>query len=155
MTSVPLVLTRTASLPQRLAQTDPVTRAWLAAAGFTAAPGSHCLIAASDGRLAAVWVGYEAGADLAALAGLAHTLPPGRYALDPGAEPLDAELAALGFALGAYRFSRYRKAGRDAAELALPNGVDGERLAASIEAVNLARDLINTPSEHLGPAELA
>ncbi len=155
MPNIPLLPASVATLPQRLAQTDPVTRAWLTAAGFSARPGSHCLVATDDGRLAAVWVGIQPGADLEALAGLAHTLPPGRYALEPGAEALDAELAALGFALGAYRYSRYRRPDREAAELVLPKGVDGERLAATLAAVNLARDLINTPSEHLGPAELA
>ena len=152
---IPLVLVSACRLRARLEQADATTRTWVTKCGFCAAPGSHCLIAAADGSLAAVWVGVEAGADLGSLAGLAQVLPPGRYALQAGDEPLDAGLAALGFALGAYRFQRYRPAKREAAELELPDGVDGEALAASIAAVALARDLINTPSQHLGPSELA
>ena len=36
----------------------------------------------------------------------------------------------------------------------VPDGVDGEELSRAAEAVTLCRDLINTPSNDLGPAEL-
>jgi leucyl aminopeptidase len=39
-------------------------------------------------------------------------------------------------------------------KLRAPNGVDAKELSAQVEAVTLARDLINTPSNDLGPAEL-
>ena len=39
-------------------------------------------------------------------------------------------------------------------KLVVPDGVDGEDLSRIIEAVTLCRDLINTPSNDMGPAEL-
>ena len=54
----------------------------------------------------------------------------------------------------AYQFTRYRKGESRDIRLVLPEGVDGEDLSRIIEGVTLARDLINTPSNDMGPAEL-
>src|SRR5207244_242186 len=61
---------------------------------------------------------------------------------------------ARAFALGAYRFARYRKQEDKEFKLELPGNVDGEDLSRILEGVTLARDLINTPANDLGPAEL-
>jgi leucyl aminopeptidase len=79
-------------------------------------------------------------------------LPPGDYRFDGGLK--DARLAALAFALGAYRFERYRKRDEQQARLVTPDGVDAAELARIVEGVALARDLINTPPNDMGPAEL-
>ena len=70
--------------------------------------------------------------------------------------PADPRLAALAFALQGYRFSRYRAAEEkdQAPRLELPHGVDGAALSRVVEAVFLVRDLINTPANDLGPAEI-
>jgi leucyl aminopeptidase len=106
--------------------------------------------------LAAVLFGLEDADDAAkdpfrpgALAGL---LPDGTYRFANA--PHDARLAALAFALGSYQFARYRKAQPRGAQLVVPDGVDGEDLTRIVEAVTLARDLINTPSNDMGPDEL-
>jgi leucyl aminopeptidase len=62
----------------------------------------------------------------------------------------DADVA-LGWALGAYRFTRFKPAKRGPARLVPPDGFD----ASPVAAIWRARDLINTPANHLGPAELA
>ena len=41
-----------------------------------------------------------------------------------------------------------------AVQLVLPDGVDGAELSRIAEGVTLARDLINTPANDMGPAEL-
>ena len=53
-----------------------------------------------------------------------------------------------------YRFTRYRKAEDKEIRLELPAGVDGADLTRIAEGVWLARDLINTPANDMGPAEL-
>jgi leucyl aminopeptidase len=63
-------------------------------------------------------------------------------------------LAALAFALGSYRFARYRKNDAPQAKLIVPQNVDASELSSIAEAVFLARDLINTPANDMGPAEL-
>src|SRR6185437_580507 len=68
--------------------------------------------------------------------------------------PHDARLAALAFALNAYRFTRYRKSEAPELRLVVPDGVDGDDLSRIAEGVTLCRDLINTPSNDMGPAEL-
>ena len=83
---------------------------------------------------------------------LSGLLPPGTYRFANA--PHDARLAALAFALGAYQFTRYRKADARNVRLVVPDGVDGDDLTRIVEGVTLARDLINTPSNDMGPAEL-
>src|SRR5579872_5974621 len=102
-----------------------------------------------------VLVGRGTPPDLWTLASLPDALPEGSYRLDP--EPREAEASqwALGWALGAYGFTRYKPRARKPAHLLWPTSADRswvERLARSI---TLARDLINTPAEHMGPADLA
>jgi leucyl aminopeptidase len=129
-------------------------RSWLDENRFDGSPGSVCLLADEHGKLARVIVGVDRQDALSALAALPMTLPQGEYALAADGVALDPQLAALGWALGAYQFTRYRKAKRAPATLA----VDAKTLAALeplIEATSLVRDLVNTPTEDMGPKHLA
>jgi leucyl aminopeptidase len=85
---------------------------------------------------------------------LATLLPAGVWRF--ASPPADPRLAALAFALGLYRFSRYRATEEKdkAPRLELPQSADGADLSRIVEAVFLARDLINTPANDLGPAEI-
>ena len=80
-------------------------------------------------------------------------LPPGAYRFANA--PHDPRLAALAFALGSYRFSRYRKAEVPNVKLLLSNELDGADLSRMANAAALARDLINVPANDMGPDELA
>jgi len=135
---------------------DASVRAFAQAAGFEPKAGQHLLLAAPDGTLAGVLFALEAAGDAVKnpfLPGrLAELLPAGTYRFANA--PHDARLAALAFALNAYQFARYRKPQDKAVRLALPAGVDGDELSPIVEGVTLARDLINTPSNDMGPAEL-
>jgi leucyl aminopeptidase len=70
--------------------------------------------------------------------------------------PADQRLAALAFALGGYRFARYHapEEKSKAPRLELPRDIDGAELSRIVEAVFLVRDLVNTPANDLGPAEI-
>src|SRR5207342_3596266 len=57
-------------------------------------------------------------------------------------------------ALGAYRFIRYGKPANEV-RLEVPEQTDAADLSRIVEAVYLARDLINTPTNDMGPRELA
>jgi leucyl aminopeptidase len=83
---------------------------------------------------------------------LPSVLPAGTYRF--ANSPHDPRLAALAFALGAYRFTRYRKAQDRAVRLVVPENVDGDDISRIAEGVTLARDLINTPANDMGPVEL-
>jgi leucyl aminopeptidase len=127
---------------------------WAAASGFKAAAGSVLLVPGEDGAMASVLLGLGAGPADRLMAGrLAAVLPSGAYRLREGFD--DPALAALAFALGAYRFTRYRPVEDAGVRLVLPDGVDRDLILRTADAVNFARDLINTPANDLGPAELA
>lgn len=137
-------------------QFDAAGRAFLGASGFDPSPGRCALVPAKDGKLAAVLFGIEqpdARTKNLFLPGtLANLLPDGAYRFANA--PHDARLAALAIALGGYSFTRYRKTKARAIKLAAPDGVDAKELSAVIDGVTLARDLVNTPANDLGPAEL-
>lgn len=62
---------------------------------------------------------------------------------------------ALGWALGAYSFERYRKPAGERPELVLPKKADRAAVEAEAAAIYHARDLINTPAQDLPPSKLA
>jgi len=130
--------------------------AWVAACGFAAEPGKFLLLPGARGKLAGVLLGVESEPDLWTYAGLPTALPPGLYHIAAKLAMTQASAAALGWALGAYAFVRYRdKPGPEAATLAWPAGADRRHVARSAAAIRLVRDLVNTPAGDLGPAELA
>jgi leucyl aminopeptidase len=130
-------------------------RAFAAAAGFEPKPGKLLLLPKLDGGLAGVLFGIEKPGDLIdpfRPGQLVNMLPAGIYRFANA--PHDTRLAALAFATGAYQFSRYRKSEPNNVRLSVPDGVDGDELSRIAEGVGLTRDLINTPSNDMGPDEL-
>ncbi|HEX9881614.1 MAG TPA: leucyl aminopeptidase family protein, partial [Hyphomicrobium sp.] len=132
-------------------------RSWVEAQGWTAKQGSVLLLPDGQGGIGGVLLG-TGGKDWAAqvplLTGvLPGALPEGDYRF---ASPLpDRGLAALGFLAGLYRFTRYKTSNElKAKRLVLPEGANRDEVLALAEALYFGRDLINTPANDLGPAEL-
>ena len=143
----------------RLAHLSREHIAWLDANGFDGAPRRHVLLPGPHGALAGVVLGTGDGGKAVEtatqLGALAAVLPTGTYRLaDAGA--CDPTIAAIAWGLGAYRFRRYKAKGHHLAPAALiiPEAADAARVIAHVEAIWLGRDLINTPSNDMGPAEL-
>jgi len=154
--AVPVTFVTAATWPEQRAELDSKSRAYAEAAGFEPKAGRHLLLPAPDGALAGVLFALETTDEPqkdsfrpGALAGL---LPEGDYRFANA--PHDRKLAALAFALGGYRFTRYRKAEGKDIRLEVPEGVDADDLTRILEGVFLARDLINTPANDMGPQEL-
>lgn len=136
-----------------------VQKAWIGANGFKARPNSHLCLAGEDGGLAMVLYGsgtaeavdpFEPGK-------LSGALPAGDYALASGFS--NPDLAALGWILHSYKFTRYLRAKENSksgecARLVCPDNVDRTNLLTRADAVMLGRDLINTPAEDMGPSQL-
>ncbi len=137
------------------AEMAAATLAWARAAGFTAEAGAFLPVPSSDGGIASVLFGLGADQDASPfIAGkLMKLLPEGDWHV--ASTVLTAETFALGFGLGAYSFNRYRQDGgkHKQVRLVVPEDVriDVERQLAG---VFLARDLINTPTNDLGPDDL-
>ena len=134
----------------------PIGVGYVSACGYKAGPGEVLLVPGTDGALACVLLGLETTGtrrrDPFLTGKLATCLPKGVYRLAGGFD--DPTLSALGFALGAYRFTRFRTNGRAAPSLEVPGGVDGERVALIVRSVAFGRDLINRPANDLGPDAL-
>ena len=122
------------------------------ASGFEPRAGKHLCFLQEGGAPGVLFcMDGDAGADpfqFGALVGL----PEGVYRLVE--TPENAFLAALGFLLGGYRFTRYKKAATPGPRLVAPHGIDRDEVEAIAAAVALARDLVNTPANDLGPDEL-
>jgi len=132
---------------------------WLKATQFAGKEGEIALIPGGGDRLAAAVLGLGAGRDPHALALFSERLPQGVYALGDVPAAFAGSRAAYAFAIGTYVFDRYRGAGKknakkDTPRLVLPPGVDGDAVSRLAEGVFLARDLVNTPANDMGPAEL-
>jgi leucyl aminopeptidase len=134
---------------------DEGARAFADAAGFKPKAGRHLLLPSNSG-LAGVLFGVDdtddARSDPFLPGRLPQILPDGVYRF--ANEAPDPRLAALAFALGSYRFTRYRKPDERELKLDLPQSLDRDELVRIVEAVTLARDLINTPANDMGPPEL-
>src|SRR5262245_18006161 len=105
-------------------------RRFAEANGFEAKPGTDLALRAADGGIAQVLFCLEDSDHNArdpfrpgTLPGL---LPPGVYRFANA--PHDTRLAALAFALGCYRFGRYRKAKVPEVRLVPPDGVNAAEI---------------------------
>ncbi len=145
------------------AEAGDIENNMLDAQGFEGKFGSFAVIFGKDGGPARILAGVDEPpedprANLHLFAKLAARLPAKRtYALDPDEWPETPwEQAALGWGLAHYRFGRYLDKDKSPVKsaLRLPETVDLDEVADQIEAMFLARDLINTPANDMGPAEL-
>ena len=82
------------------------------------------------------------------------SLPAGTYRLGEVPDFCGGAHAALAWIMGGYVFDRYKKKTRTAARLVIPQGVNGAEISRIARHLFLARDLINTPANDMGPAEL-
>lgn len=154
-TAIPLSLVVERSFKEWLDGQEEGLRRWVTSTGFTAKPGSVCLLPSASGALAAVAAGITSADDPWACGGLSTTLPQGDYYLAGEWSAAVKERLALGWGLGAYQFTRYRQAKPPTARLSVDSTCDLRQVRAQIQAIGLVRDLINTPAEDLMPEHLA
>lgn len=151
-TPIPICLVTADELNEHFAS----EQLWIDAMGFKAEPGTFCLLPGVDQGVSKVLVGRSESLDMWLLGLLSHALPPNQYYLVNEFTAAEATALTLGWKLGQYRFTRY-KSGSDykaSAELVPPDTADTAYIEAVIEATFLARDLINTPANDMGPDNL-
>ncbi|NDK37857.1 leucyl aminopeptidase family protein [Pseudoxanthomonas gei] len=129
----------------------PALQAWVEAQQFSAAAGTLLLLPGEDG-LAGAAIGIGDPLDPYSYAHAPFALPPGDWHVAAALEDGARAALQLGWGLGSYRFDRYRKAARAPARLVLSDrdAEASDLLAACVRV----RDLVNTPTEHMGPQEL-
>jgi len=135
-------------------QAAPRQLRWAEAAGFAAKPGQCLALPDAEGEIHAWLFGMQEQGWLFQLAEIQTKLPAATYVLQCDWSQDRLRQAALGWGLAAYRFERYRRRVEPRPLLLLD-----EDLARTVQPIcaaqYLVRDLVNTPTEHLGPAELA
>jgi leucyl aminopeptidase len=153
--SIPIIPLTDKQLRSSAANVTKRVRRWLEASGFKSSTDDHCLVASADGGLERVVVRVTPGEELWSLAGLPLSLPLGDYHLDADWDEERTRRAALGWGLGAYQFTRYKKAARKAARLVLAERSLIDPVERLLDAVYLTRDLINTAAEDMMPEHLS
>jgi leucyl aminopeptidase len=137
-------------------ETAPASsKRWVESSGFAAKPDSHCLVPNGEGGLSAVLAGIREPGDPFALAGLCSALPAGSYFLESDWDAALTAGATVGWALGGYRFTRYKANEQEMAKLVIDPRCDAQRIKDQISAVFLVRDLVNTPAEDMMPEHLS
>jgi leucyl aminopeptidase len=156
----PLHVLRPEELQPFLGGAGAAWAGWLQASGFEAALGEIRLLPGPNGSVTGAVAGYgTAQARRRQRFGLAKALPglpEGNWRLEGALSVPEKTEAALAWLMSGYRFDRYRP-GRKAVpspRLVCPDGLNPARLIAMAEGEALTRDLINTPAEDMGPAEL-
>jgi leucyl aminopeptidase len=154
--SIPVRPARAEGWASQIETLQPRARAWIRSTRYEVEPGKLCLVPGEDGALSEVILGVGAKPSPWDWSGLPGDLPALAYHVSTEISAADANAAALGWALGAYRFDRFRKAkSTERARLAWPTSCERERVAATVRATYLVRDLINAPASDMGPAQLA
>jgi len=142
-------------LDQWLEKATPAKARWVREHDFEASSARHIAIPDDDGGIGTVLVAMTDPPSMFTLGDLPAALPKGSVCQIEGHfETAQANALTLGWAMGSYRFDRYRKNDRDLPKLIPPATAQLERVAAMAESIALGRDLINTPAEDMGPAEL-
>jgi leucyl aminopeptidase len=165
MDSLPLHLVTETGFSAWIAGQPQVAQRWLQRAGFRPERGKWLVIPDAAGLASMVCAGLGKSIpgthELFGLgAAYADRLPAGDYRLaHAGSDALSdsqAQDLALGWAVGTYRYARYRPTltQTKAARLQMPERADRSWLSAAIASQQLARDLINTPANDMGPEEL-
>ncbi|MFY2824237.1 leucyl aminopeptidase family protein [Ruegeria sp. MALMAid1280] len=131
---------------------------WVQASDFTGALGQVALIPGPEGTPQFAVAGYGKAEGRARkrfpLAAAAESLPEGTYHIASGV-PADAlAIECLGWLLTGYAFDRYAAQSGAKARLVAPEGIDAARIEVLAQAEALTRDLVNTPTEDMGPDQL-
>jgi leucyl aminopeptidase len=138
-----------------VAALKPAQSGFLNARSFTGKAGSLVVMPAEGGTMAA-WFGLGARSSYNPLVfrAMPTQLPKGTWTLKTEAG-LDRHAIHVAWGLGAYAFNRYKASGKPVEAVLDTADADTAAIEREIRAHNLVRDLVNTPANDLGPAEIA
>lgn len=153
---IPITVIEDANFTQWLHKVPEFERNWLTETDSLHTNNSYALIPDVSGKLSRVVVRVVNRQDLSYIGALPLSLPAQHaYRLTELPAKESYEQASLMWLLGAYQFNRYKKPSRSAAELVFEADIDKKKVLAVQSGIYLARDLINTPPNDMGPAEIA
>jgi leucyl aminopeptidase len=130
---------------------------WLKSSAFKADAGKFAMVPSKDGTIDFVVFGLGSADDLWVAGDLARSLPANTYRLAGclGAPSDFPTWIALAWALGGYRFDRYKSSEKpECAKLEWPDKCDRTYVQNAVVGIVLARDLVNTPAADMLPDAL-
>lgn len=120
---------------------------------FDGKDGQIVLCGNDVGEVSAVLFGLGKGQDALGVAGLSAKLAEGDYSIAAsGGYPMDH--IAAGWIDGAYRFDRYLSKKTAPPRLVIGEHDGAEAMVREAVAIDGLRDLVNTPAEDMGPADI-
>lgn len=121
---------------------------------FTGKSGQQINLINAEGDIHKVLFGFEACDSIWSVASVTQRLPQGTYQFETDLKSNDLFLLHLVWYLGLYKFDRYKTQVSQQLHLVDAEGVDSSKLQLIIRSINWVRDLVNTPAEDMGPAEM-
>lgn len=153
--SIPITPLPISGLKLWLKSAPKHAQAWIASLNVAPRPDTALIVPDDKGGVHSVIAFTPDTPTIWSLAHLPTAIPSGIYHIDAKWNKEQITNAALGFALAQYQFDKYKKIERKKLTLVLPKTFDIEALDARVEAIGLARDLINTPTNDMQPSHLA
>ena len=153
LAAIPLVPLRKSGLEAWQAKVTVRQQRWLKASAFEAKPGQCLALPDEDGGVQCYVFGMQEEGWLYQLAAIYRNLPQGNYVLESDWTGKQIRQASLGWGLAAYRYGRYKKNGQNPRILHITPDQAGS-VQPLCAAQCLVRDLVNTPTEHMGPEQL-
>lgn len=148
--SIPLVILEQAPIEPNAEQVSTYDIQCMASQQFKGALGELCLIHNDEGQLSKIYIGQGHHDHAKALAYAVTHLPPGCYTVTNSL----SSSALLSWSLAQYKFDRY-KSHTPAPRILAVSEQDWAYVQAEVDAVFMVRDLINTPTNDMGPKEMA
>ena len=155
-TSIPIHIVETdklMSISAKLSIED-----WVKANQFDASLGQVLIIPDNNGSIASVLVGWGTKSKRSRgrfhMGAIALKLPKGTYEILSGLSGKDLENAHLAWILSTYCFDRYKKKSVLSAKLKASKEINTTRILIEAEGDFITRDLVNTPTNDMGPDAL-
>ncbi len=155
-TATPVIPVTTTSFATWIVDQNDTVRHWIHNNNFCGEVNTFCIVPDNTGKLTCIVIGVRCTSQFWDFGFLADCLPNGVYQLDAKIFQNHEQYrrALLAFALGAYRFQKYRQNPPPSIKMVV-TAEDKQYLLKWQETIYLIRDLINTPTKDLGPSQLA
>lgn len=150
--AIPVTFVTTKSYTTWLEQQSTTVKQWLAATQFRPEANAMRLLPDASGKIASVLSCANGELTLWSAGSLPFSLPEGEYYFDVA--EAEYKQLAIAWGLGSYQFTRYKKPQRIPAKLYLPAPIAAE-VENMVDAICMTRDWINTPTDDMGPTEMA
>lgn len=155
-TAIPIHIVKTDKLMSISAKLN--IEDWVKANQFDASLGQVLIIPDNNGSIASVLVGWGTKSKRSRgrfhMGAIALKLPKGTYEILSGLSGKDLENAHLAWILSTYCFDRYKKKSVLSAKLKASKEINTTRILIEAEGDFITRDLVNTPTNDMGPDAL-